>query len=154
MIWPAELFLASTPHPVNQCSIGSPFVSRVLSTSSLSGFEISAMQFLYNSIMWHDDPICCAAAICSSLSALDVSQLYGIRSHTKTNKRPGSVSVQLATVWVLDLLQYLYPDTRESFHIFPQLWQVLGSDPPESSRGLPRNDVSHPGLQLLLILIL
>lgn len=128
------------------------FVTCVPLTSKLSGFEISAMQFLYT-FMWHDDPVCCTAAICSSLSALDASQLFGVCSHKKTNKRPARVSVCNTTDWVLDFLQH-HPDAWEFFHILPQPWQVLGSNPPKSSRALHWNDISHPGLQLLLDFVL
>lgn len=144
----AELFSAHAPCPVNECSLGCLFiVACVLLTSSLSGFEISAMKFLYYALMWHDvTPVCCAAAICSSRSALDSSRLFGISSHTKTNKSAGILSGCRVSERVLDFLQHLH----QSFHIAPRPWQVLGSNPPESSRALHWNDVSHPGLGLCL----
>ncbi|GAA6108393.1 uncharacterized [Tachysurus ichikawai] len=65
----------------------------------LAPFRSSTMTFRH-------DPVCCAAAICSSLFALDTSRPFGVCSRTKTNKRPGRVSL-----WVLDHFQGFLPAT-------------------------------------------
>lgn len=116
-----------------------------LSTSSLSGFEISAMQFLYYTLMtwWPCLLRCCHLQL--PVCTWHISAVWRLLTHKDKQKTRRCI---FCGFWFTsNTIMWL----KESHPISPtdssRCWI---KNPPESSSALHWDGISHPGLELLL----